>query len=171
MRQQHTSEPDTQAERYIQTLARAYNAICRGEVPWVAVNEFFHEWQDYVREQRAALIADPLPPCVPGAAGPASLAFGNGHPDVHELWRWPVFCVAAAEYLCSHDSVPCPAWIRDPAYTLSEPWYGFSEPGATTARDAGLSGADDSRAAPPPQHSGGRSRLCYQIRGGGWYRG
>lgn len=132
MRHQHTTNSEARPERSIQTLARAYDAISRGEAPWVAVNEFFHEWDDYEREQRAALIADPLPPCVPSTAGLAPPAPGNGNSDLGELWRWAVFCVAAAEYLCARDSVPCPAWIRDPTYTLSEPWYGFGDPGATT---------------------------------------
>lgn len=48
-------------QRPIQTLARAYAALCSGTPPWVSLNEFFHEWFDYSSEQREILIADPIP--------------------------------------------------------------------------------------------------------------
>ena len=38
--------------------------LCRALLwhpPWVALNEFFHEWFDYSREQRELLVADPIP--------------------------------------------------------------------------------------------------------------
>jgi len=34
----------------VQTLARAYADTCAGVPPWVALNEFFHEWFDYSKE-------------------------------------------------------------------------------------------------------------------------
>lgn len=105
------------AQRPLQTLARAYADICAGVTPWVALNEFFHEWFDYSRDQRAALIDDPIQPA-PLEAG--------------DRWRWAVFCAAAAEYLCDHSGAPCPAWATDPRYTLTEPWYAFGGPGAST---------------------------------------
>ncbi len=106
------------AQRPLQTLARAYADICAGVQPWVALNEFFHEWFDYSRDQRAALIVDPIQ-SAPTEAG--------------DWWRWAVFCAAAAEYLCDHSGVSCPAWATDPRYTLAEPWYAFGGPGASTA--------------------------------------
>ena len=106
--------------RSIQTLAEAYRQIRRGTKPWIALNEFFHEWLDYSREQRGALIAEPI------LSNPR-----RGH-ESPELWRWAVFCVAAAEYLCTRDGVPCPKWLTDPAYTLREPWYRFGDPSASS---------------------------------------
>jgi hypothetical protein len=99
-------------------MVRAYAAIGAGTEPWVALNEFFHEWFGYARTQRGALVAEPIRTSV----------------DISEgtLWRWAVFCAGATEYLCDCGAVPCPAWADDPIYTLREPWYGFGDPGAST---------------------------------------
>ena len=40
-----------------------------------------------------------------------------------ELFRWAVFCAASVEYLCERYGVPCPSWVYNPAYCLSEPWF------------------------------------------------
>ena len=106
----------TGGQRTIQTLAQAYGDICAGAEPWVALNEFFHEWFDYSKDQREALVADPIQPA---------------SPEKGEVWRWAVFCAAAADYLCERYNVARPTWADDPAYTLSEPWYDFDAPGAT----------------------------------------
>ncbi len=37
--------------------------------------------------------------------------------------RWGAFCAASVEFLCDHYQVPCPAWVRDPYYTLETPWW------------------------------------------------
>lgn len=104
--------------RHVQTLARAFEAIRSGERPWTAINEFFHEWFDYSHDHRAALVAEPI------RSGAVSHESG--------LWRWAVFCAAAADYLCARYQVACPAWAIDPAYSLAEPWYGFGDIGATS---------------------------------------
>lgn len=114
-------------QRSVQTLARAYANIRAGVAPWMALNEFFHEWFDYSRDQRAALVADSILP-----DGPEALLTALGGCETYDLWRWAVFCAAAADYLCDRYGVARPAWIEDPRYTLSEPWYGFGDPGATT---------------------------------------
>ena len=113
----HRGGPLSPRARPIQTLARAYAAVRAGEDPWVAFNEFFHEWFDYSRDQRAELVAEPIP----------------SDPDVvgSDQWRWAVFCAAAADYLCTRDHIAHPAWVDDPVYVLLEPWYGFGDPGAS----------------------------------------
>ena len=100
----------------VQTLARAYAGIRAGDDEWVAINEFFHEWFDYSRDNRAMLVAGPI----------------QADDIAHESdpWRWAVFCAAAADYLCERYQVECPAWATDPVYTLAEPWYGFGDVGA-----------------------------------------
>ena len=114
-------------QRSVQTLARAYADIRAGAEPWAALNEFFHEWFDYSRDQRAALVAEPIL-----LDGSASLLAARQTPEQDDLWRWAVFCAAAAEYLCDRYGVSRPTWADDPVYTLSEPWYDFDDPGATT---------------------------------------
>lgn len=106
----------TTRHRSIQTLAQAYAAICAGIDPWLALNEFLHEWLDYSRNQREVLIVDPLrPPAAGWAETPLT------------LWRWAIFCVGAAEYLCARYGVRLPTWATDPTFYLAEPWYDFSE--------------------------------------------
>lgn len=111
-------------QRQIQTLARAYEAITAHADPWVALNEFFHEWFDYSCTERAVLIAEEVLP------GGPSLLLGAPPTELpaterERLWRWAVFCAAAADYLCARDGVAPPAWVEDPRYTLVEPWYDF----------------------------------------------
>jgi hypothetical protein len=105
--------------RPVQTLARAYDEICAGTEPWVAINEFFHEWFDYSRERRADLVAEPI-----RSAAAGTRANGN------DLFRWAALCAAAADELCARAGMPHPAWVDDRVYRLTEPWYGFGYPGA-----------------------------------------
>ena len=100
-------------EKYVQTMALTYQAICQGERPWVALGNFMNEWFDYARDQRARLVADPL-------ALPET-------PDPHSF-RWAAFCAASVEWLCEHYGMPCPSWVHHDAYCLPQPW--FDSPGA-----------------------------------------
>ncbi len=100
------------------TLAQAYRDICTGTPPWVALNEFLHEWVDYAGDRRAPLVAEPIPIASPSEAAES------------ESWRWAVFCAATADWLCGLDRVERPAWVDEPVYMLVEPWYGFDAPGA-----------------------------------------
>lgn len=106
-----------ETERIPYTLARACRDICAGTLPWVALNEFLHEWFDYASDRREALVAEPIAITSPFVEVGA------------RFWRWAVFCAAAAEWLCTWDRVERPAWVDDPAYALAEPWYGFDAPG------------------------------------------
>lgn len=107
-------------QRHVQTLTRAYAAIAAHMDPWVALNEFFHEWWDYSRTDRVQLVSEEV---LPG--GPSVLLGAPPTPERERRWRWAVFCAAAAEYLCARDGVAPPAWVADPRYTLAEPWYHF----------------------------------------------
>jgi hypothetical protein len=96
-----------------QTIALAYQAICQGEKPWIAFGNFLNEWFDYAIDQRAQLIADPL--TLPE------------EPDTDAL-RWAAFSAASVEWLCARYEIPCPSWVYNSAFSLSEPW--FDSPGA-----------------------------------------
>lgn len=115
---------DQVASRPVQTLARAFDQICQGIGPWIALNEFFHEWYDYAKDHRPALVATPI-----GVRSPRDVP-ANEPANEPDLWRWAVFCAAAADYLCTRYSVPCPGWSEDPVYVLLDPWYSFGDLGA-----------------------------------------
>jgi len=104
------------------TLARAYRDIRAGAPPWVALNEFLHEWFESAGDRREHLVHEPI------TTAPASHDPGAARDAAS--WRWAVFCAAAADWLCAQDRVARPAWADDPAYTLAAPWYGFDAPGA-----------------------------------------
>src|SRR5690242_2202788 len=91
------------------TMAQAYQEICAGEDPWTALGNFKNAWYDYASGNRAALVGDPL---------------GKSAQDTEHMCHWAAFCAASVEFLCDRYDVPCPAWVRDPSYTLSTPWYG-----------------------------------------------
>ena len=93
---------------HLYTMAAAYQDICQGEQPWIALGNFMNEWFDYAKDRRAELVAAPL-----------SLA---EVPNQQQL-RWAAFCAASVEYLCTRYSVLCPAWVYLPVYTLPEPWF------------------------------------------------
>lgn len=96
------------ANDYRYTLKQAYQAICEGEKPWVALGNFMNAWFDYASDQRAYLVADPL--ILPERA------------DLNDR-RWAAFCAASVEWLCNCYGVPCPSWVDDPVYILPEPWF------------------------------------------------
>jgi hypothetical protein len=97
---------------HLQTMAAAYAAIRRGEDPWIALGNFMNDWFDHAKDQRAALVADPL-------TEPSALTA-----DLH---RWAAFCAASVEYLCQRYDVPCPGWVYHPSYHLPEPWFYYPQ--------------------------------------------
>ena len=95
--------------KMLHTMAQAYQQICAGEDPWTALGNFKNAWYDYARDNRAALVSEPLK--MPDQ-------------DSEHTRHWAAFCAASVEFLCDRYGLACPAWVFDPAYTLATPWYG-----------------------------------------------
>ncbi|HZO71645.1 MAG TPA: hypothetical protein VFB60_05540 [Ktedonobacteraceae bacterium] len=93
----------------IQTMALAYQQICEGEGPWIALGNFTNAWYGYAKDIRSTLVSEPL-------ALPATSTDYTHH--------WAAFCAASVEFLCERYGVPCPFWVHNPYYILSHPWYG-----------------------------------------------
>ncbi len=148
---QHAPNPQY-PQRSVQTLARAYAEIVAQTSPWVALNEFFHEWWDYSRMDRAQLIAEEVPPGGPSALLAAALNVSPRKLRLRERdrrWRWAVFCAAVADYLSAREGITPPAWVTDPRYTLDVPWYVVGTADAGSTDDTGDTGDDEK--APPPK--------------------
>jgi hypothetical protein len=104
----------------LQTMTLTYQEICQGEEPWVALGNFMNDWFDYAKDRRAELVADPIVlPALPG----------------NEMLRWAAFCAASVEYLCELYGVPCPSWVHNPAYRLSEAWFDALSPQKPQVRE------------------------------------
>jgi hypothetical protein len=97
----------------IQTIKRAYQHICEGIDPWIALGNFRNAWYGYAKDIRPDLVKDP--PAEP-------------EPNTEHNRRWRVFCAASVEFLCERYDVPCPEWVHDPCYTLAEPWLHTDRP-------------------------------------------
>jgi len=76
------------------------------EVPWVAVGDFLDDWRRSAKEDRVALVREPLASVIPP-----------------ELQQWAAFFAAAVEELCLQDGLPVPEWTLEQQYILPEPWY------------------------------------------------
>ncbi len=93
----------------IQTMARAYQQICREEAePWIALGNFRNAWYGYAKDIRWNLVSEPL-------TAPEQKTEFTRH--------WAAFCAASAEFLCSRYNIPCPTWVHDPRYVLENPWW------------------------------------------------
>lgn len=92
----------------LQTMRTTFQQICAGEREWTALGNFMNYWYSYAKDRREELVAEPLLPY-----------------DEHSLHqhRWAVFCAAAVEWFCKTYHVPCPEWVYEPRYTLSDPWF------------------------------------------------
>ncbi len=89
----------------LHTISVAFQEICDGEDPWVALGNFLNYWWDYVNERRYDLVIDPLPE------------------SPLEYQRWAAYCASSVEHLRHKYGEFCPPWVHDPKYILSEPWY------------------------------------------------
>jgi hypothetical protein len=83
-------------EAMLPTIAQTAECIRAGWDPWRLLNEFLHAWYDYHRDDRAALIADPI---TQSEAGCASAE------------RWVLLCVGVVEHLCVEMDMVLPAWV------------------------------------------------------------
>ena len=92
----------------IQTMKRAYQQICAGEDPWIALGQFRNAWYGYAKDVRPALVEQPL-------EAPEQ--------ETLSMQQWQAFCAASVEFLCERYNVPCPAWTQHPGYVLSAPWW------------------------------------------------
>src|SRR5713226_8986295 len=94
--------------RPLETMTWAYQQICAGEDPWTGLGSFSHAWYGYAKGRRTALVSEPLV---------------KPEQETEYTRRWGAFCAASVEFLCDRYQVPCPAWVRDPYYTLETPWW------------------------------------------------
>ncbi|HEY0756928.1 MAG TPA: hypothetical protein VGD98_23450 [Ktedonobacteraceae bacterium] len=89
-------------------MAYSYQEICQGEEPWIALGNFMNAWHGDAKTQRLVLVKDPL------------VTLENITP---ELQKWATFIAASVEWFCKEYDLPCPTWIYNPTYNLSEPWF------------------------------------------------
>lgn len=92
---------------HLHTIRIAFQEICEGEQPWVALGNFLNYWWAYASDRRYDLVVDALPEA----------------PADEQYLRWAAYCAASVEHLCHKYNVPCPTWVHDPKYVLSDPWY------------------------------------------------
>ena len=97
----------------LQTIAVTYAEICQGEKPWIALGNFMNDFFGNFPDRREELVKDPIQES------------SEASPELH---RWAVFCAASVEWLCERYGIPCPSWVHNPIYTLSQAW--FYSPGA-----------------------------------------
>jgi hypothetical protein len=95
-------------EIQLQTMALSYQEICAGKNPWIPLGMFMHDFFGNFVGRREELVKD------------AIKVQADVTPLLHQ---WAVFCAASVEYLCQKYGLPCPDWVHNPEYTLSEPWY------------------------------------------------
>src|SRR5690242_2480297 len=100
----------------LQTMHMSYEEIVQGARPWNALGDFLNYWWDYTADRREEMVREPIE--LPEEATP-------------DLRHWAAYCAATVEHLCERYGVPCPDWVNDDAYILSEPWFtglGASKP-------------------------------------------
>ena len=107
-RKSYSKNGDAMAWPELQTMRTTYQLIVQGERPWNALGDFLNYWFGYATDRRAELVTEPI-------QEPTEVT--------SDLHRWAAFCAASVEYLCERYSVPCPDWVLQPTYTLSDPWF------------------------------------------------
>lgn len=99
------------SQDYYQTMKLTCEQICRGKYVWVPPGNFMNDWYANHFDERERLVIDPLPEIYP-----------------QEFHRWVAFCAASVRWFCSTYEVPCPSWVNDARYILSDPWYMKDDP-------------------------------------------
>jgi hypothetical protein len=95
------------------TVAEAFDQICAGQAPWVAIGNFLNDWWFFTFEHRCEMIDTAVSPA-----------------PTPELHRWAAFCAAMVEHLCWEEDIPCPAWTDQECYILPEPWFFYEDWGS-----------------------------------------
>ena len=103
----------------IQTMARAFQQICSGEDPWIALGNFRNAWYGYAKDMRSTLVNEP----------PENIAKETEH-----TLKWQAFCAASVEFLCERYEVPCPEWVHEPRFLLATPWWHTRHPDTLAIR-------------------------------------
>lgn len=88
------------------SAAESFGRILQGEHPWVALGDFLDDWGRSDSEDRLELVFQALE--------------NISTPDEQ---HWAALFAAAIEQLCTSEDLPTPAWVTEPRYYLSEPWY------------------------------------------------
>lgn len=88
------------------SAAEGFQRVKQGENPWVAFGDFLDDWRRSPREDRLALVAQPLEEAV-----------------TPEEQRWAALFAAAVEQLCVLEHLSLPPWLNAPRYYLQEPWF------------------------------------------------
>ena len=91
----------------LRTMSRAFQHICTGEDPWIALGNFLNYWFVDAKDHRYDLVREPIPES----------------PTDAYCQRWAAYCAASVEHLCAKYHEPCPEWVHDPTYVLPVPWY------------------------------------------------
>lgn len=91
----------------LHTMRGAFQNICAGEGPWIALGNFLNHWFVDAKDHRCDLVSEPLPESPPDEC----------------CQRWAAYCAASVEYLCRKYNEPCPSWVHDSKYVLAAPWY------------------------------------------------
>ncbi len=89
----------------LQTMRLSFAQICEGQIPWIPLGKFMHDWYELHRNCREQLLFEPLQ---------------DEHPQ--EFQNWAAFCAASVRWFCSTYEIACPLWVDNPKYILPEPW-------------------------------------------------
>src|SRR5258708_8165867 len=92
----------------LQTITIAYQEICAGKDPWIPLGNFMNDLFGNYPTHRAELVREQI--------------LLRSDASVEEQ-QWAAFCAGAVEYLCQEYQLPCPDWVDDPKYTLTESWF------------------------------------------------
>ena len=90
----------------IYTIKETAKQIYSGNDPWLALGNFLNDWWGHAEKNRQTLINEP-----------------PDQGDTLEDHQWAAFCAASVEELCKRTAFPCPKWINQPEFFLTNPWF------------------------------------------------
>ena len=95
------------AIKTVQTISQAYQQICTGEDPWNALGNFRNAWYGYAKDNRLALVNDPIT---------------EPEHNTEHTRRWGAFCAASVEFLCAAIASLVQSGYNI-HYILTTPWW------------------------------------------------